>query len=124
MASVYELARQVNFRLYDGDESKFPVLLAIIGEIQYRSFGCFSKLISGGLCDEYILRETGLYSGSELDVMVKLQKYSHYFRRDWARRRLWYKLMMILGLGLSLSAGALLGYGAIKLTNVLRSVLW
>ena len=62
MTSVYELAWQVNFRLYDGDESKFPVLLAIIGEIQYRSFGCLVNLFWEGCA-------TNIYLG-RLDYIV------------------------------------------------------
>ena len=34
--NTYELARQVNERLNDGDESKFPVMLIAVNEILCR----------------------------------------------------------------------------------------
>ena len=33
--NVYEIARKVNDRLNDGNESKFPVTLLVVGEILY-----------------------------------------------------------------------------------------
>ena len=33
--NTYEIARRVNFRLNDGDESKFPVMLIVVSELLY-----------------------------------------------------------------------------------------
>ena len=88
MTTTYDLARQVNLRLYGDDESKFHILLTVIGELQYLRGGWYNKDILEGSGDDFITRLVGLYNGSELDVMIKHQEDSnHIMRRIRGRRR-------------------------------------
>ena len=67
MTTTYDLARLVNLRLNDGDESKFSVMLIVIGEIQYITkpinyFGVVNKIILAGKFDEVIISKTECYN--------------------------------------------------------------
>ena len=120
MTSIYDLARQVNLRLNGDDESKFPILLTVIGELQYCFLGRISKPIFEGEFDDTIILMVELYNGSELDVMIKHQEHSHSIRLERQRRLL---RLVLRTLGGMLCKGVILGYFFLKFTNVLKSVI-
>ena len=80
--NVFEVAQEVNDRVNDGDESKFPITLLLVAEVLYAFkpidyFEFFTRQIAySGAIDEFVMERIGGYNENDsLEPMVELQDF-------------------------------------------------
>ena len=103
---VFEIAQLMNDKLNGGSKSKFPVPLAIVGEILclcnlWLGGGVETPILSSGFVDDHIrLLIDELDSENELKMIENVQNFfeSHY-RLEYERSRMLSKIQNI-GIGL------------------------
>ena len=75
--NVYEVAQEVNGRLYDGDEDMFPRTLLVVAEVLYALkpvdyFGWITRGVARGGFDQLIIEHSGNILDDSLEGMIEV----------------------------------------------------